>query len=348
MARKVETGSDLNESLAPAELQCSGGQVGTVELTVLTFCFNEQENIQELYDQITASLDGVFETYEILVIDDGSSDETPNILRRLHASDPRVRMLRFSRNFGQHVAMVAGLEHARGRYVVMMDADLQDPPDEIPRLYNELRAGGYDMVYGIRAVRKDNWFKRTTSFLFYRMLSVLSGQYLPPRPALLRIMTRRFVDACTQFRERSRFMTGVMSWVGFKQMGTPIRHQSRYAGQTKYSLVKLLRLTTSAVTSFSYVPLKMASWLGFFLSFVSVASAMFLVYRKMFNGEYLLGWPSLMTTILFVGGLQMLLLGVIGEYLGRTHSETQQRPMYIVEELLEASPHGRDDRPGRV
>jgi dolichol-phosphate mannosyltransferase len=237
--------------------------------------------------------------------------------------------LRLSRNFGHHVAVTAGLDHARGDCVVLMDADLQDQPEFIPTLLAKMSAG-FDVVYAIRQERRDTLFKRVTAALFWKIIRRLSGIDITPNQAALRVMSRRYVEALKSIRERSRFLAGIMTWVGFRQIGIAVPHAERFAGKTKYGMWKLIKLTLNAVCAFSYLPLQLATYFGFTISFLAVTYSIVLVIQKLMYG-LAPGFASLMVGILFMGGVQLITIGILGEYIGRIFSESQQRPLYFIE-----------------
>ncbi len=303
-------------------------------ISVVIPVYNEEETLLELYRRLSAVLDELCkeEKYEILFVDDGSSDRSFELLRSLHERNSPVRVLRFSRNFGHHIAITAGLDHASGRFVVMMDADLQDQPECIPTLLEKM-SQGYDIVYAIREKRQDTLFKRMTSALFWKTIRQLSGIDIPPNQSALRIMSRRYVDALKSIRERSRFLAGIMAWIGFRQIGIPIPHAERFAGKSKYNLWKMMRLTFSAVCAFSYIPLQFATLFGFVVSFFALVYSIILIIEKLLYG-LAPGFASLMVGILFMGGIQLITIGVLGEYIGRIFSESQQRPLYFIEDDL--------------
>lgn len=298
-------------------------------LSVVIPIYNEEELLAELYRRLSAVLLDLGKTFEIVFVDDGSNDGSFQILRSFYENDSHIRLLRLSRNFGHHIAITAGLDHAQGDYVVMMDGDLQDQPEFIPQLLAKI-GEGYDIVYAIRQGRKDSLFKQITSALFWKIIRRLSGIDITPNQSVLRIMSKRYVDALKSIRERSRFLAGIMAWVGFRQIGIPVPHGERFAGKTKYSLWKMIRLTFTAVCAFSYIPLQFATYFGFFVSFLAVTYSVILVIQKLFFG-LAPGFASLMVGILFMGGVQLITIGLLGEYIGRIFSESQQRPLYFIE-----------------
>jgi dolichol-phosphate mannosyltransferase len=316
----------------------------TPEISVALPVFNEEGTLEELHRRLTVVLAGMGLPYELVFVDDGSADGSWATLRQLHARDPEhVRVVRFSRNFGHHVALTAAMRESRGRWTVIMDSDLQDRPEEIPALHAKAQEG-FDCVFGVRAVRRHGWFKRATSSLFVALMNRVVQMEVPINTSVLRIMSRRFVDAFNALPERHRFITGLMSWMGFRQVGIPVEHGERYAGDTKYSLSKMLLLSIAAVTSFTFRPLQIASWMGTLTALAAMFGIAVLFYRRLVLGYGIVGWTSVMVTILFLGGVQLVALGVLGEYVGRSYEEQKRRPLYIVADRL--GPEPAPDRAG--
>lgn len=307
----------------------------TCELSVVVPLFNEEANVEELYRRLTATLEPLSLRYELLFVDDGSRDSTFPKIVSLREKDSRLGVLRFSRNFGHHLAITAGLQHAAGQYTVLMDGDLQDRPEDIPALYAKIKEG-YQCVFGIRATRHDGPFKRISSKLFAYLMNKLVKLDVPLNSCVFRIMDRQFVDAFNQLEERHRFVTGLMSWMGFRQVGIPVVHDKRFGGQTKYPLLKMILLALNSVTSFSFRPLQIASWVGGLTALCSVLGIAILFYRRLVLGYGVTGWTSVMVTILFLGGVQLIALGVLGEYVGRSYDEQKARPLYIIDQFHRA------------
>ncbi len=305
---------------------------------VIPIC-NEEENIPELWDRLAVVMEklcaeeGAQGNYEMVMVDDGSRDRSWELIRELHAKEPRVRGIRFSRNFGHHIALTAGLDAAQGRTVVLMDGDLQDPPEEIPKLYAKYREG-FDIVYGIRKERHDPFLKKMTSRMFWWLLRRFSGVDIPKGQTMLRILSRRMVDALKEMRECARFVHGLMAWTGFRTALVEVEHSERKKGRTKYNITRLFMLAFHAITSFSTVPLRLAIYTGLFTSMVSLLIGLYFIYKRMFYDIPVLGYASIIVSIFFVGGIQLLMLGIFGEYLGRTYQEVQRRPLYIIDERL--------------
>lgn len=304
-------------------------------LSIVVPCFNEEAVLAETHTRLTAALQTLgLADFEVLYVDDGSRDATPQVLRRLHEHDPHVRVLRFSRNFGHQTAVSAGIEHASGDAVVLIDADLQDPPEVIGEMLARWR-DGYDVAYGLRVDRAgETAFKRGTAKAFYRVLNRLSDTEIPLDVGDFRLMDRKVADALIAMPERARFVRGMVSWVGFRQIAVPYRRAERFAGETKYPLFKMLRLAIDGMTSFSIVPLRLASWAGLLASLVALCGIIVAVAVRLLTNEWVPGWAALFVAVLFVGGVQLLALGIIGEYIGRIYAESKQRPLYLVQERL--------------
>ncbi len=303
-----------------------------IKFSIVIPVYNEAENIQELYKRLTRVMERLG-SYEIIFIDDGSSDKSWAIIKGLHDEDNRIKGISFSRNFGHHIAISAGLDYSNGDSVIIMDADLQDSPEEIPALYDKYKEG-YDLVYGIRRQRNDPLWKKTFSSFFWWMLRKISGTPIPPGQTMLRIIDRRLVNVLKGMRERSRFLHGMMAWAGFNVAQVTIEHSPRLKGKSKYSLPKLFKLAFNAVVSFSVKPLQIATYFGFLSAGLSFIIGVYYIYKKMFYGIPVLGYASIVVSIFFVGGIQLLVLGILGGYLGRVYQETQKRPLYIIKENI--------------
>lgn len=272
--------------------------------------------------------------FEIIYVDDGSTDGTARILREIQAGENCVRVLRLSRNFGHQVAITAGLEHASGDAVVIIDADLQDPPEMIGEFLARWREG-YDVVYGLRTDRPgETAFKLWTAKAFYRFINRLSETRIPLDTGDFRLMDRAAVDALLSMPERDRFVRGMVSWLGYSQVAVPYRRAARYAGNTKYPLFKMLRLATDGILSFSITPLRLATWMGFAASALAIFGILFALYDRFFAAGVVKGWTSSLIAVLFIGGVQLICLGIIGEYVGRIYGESKRRPLYFVRERL--------------
>jgi len=303
-------------------------------ISVVIPCMNEEPVIRETSSRLLAALSAAEFVFELIFVDDGSKDRTPEILRELQMSDARVRVVRLSRNFGHQVAITAGLEHAGGDAVAVIDADLQDPPEVLMQFVAKWLEG-YDVVYGVRTEREgETVFKLWTAKAFYRLIGKLSDTEIPLDTGDFRLMDRRVVDAFLSMPERDRFVRGMVSWLGFSQISVPYRRAARLAGQTKYPLYKMIKFATDGIVSFSVVPLRLATWMGFLTSGLAILGILFTVYARIFESGWVKGWTSTVIAILFLGGVQLLCLGIIGEYIGRIYGETKRRPLYIVQERM--------------
>ena len=296
--------------------------------------YNESEVISAFYARATAALTGLpgFD-YEILFVDDGSHDDSHRQLAAFAAADPCVRVLKLSRNFGHQIAITAGIDHARGDCVVVIDADLQDPPEVIPSMIDQW-CQGFDVVYAVRSQRDgENALKLATASLFYWLLQRLTKIEIPRNVGDFRLMSRRAVDQLKQLREKDRFVRGLVSWIGFNQTGVTYHRDKRYAGETKYPYRKMIKFAFDGITSFSTAPLKLATWTGYAAAFLAVLYLMSVFVQKLL-GFTVEGWATIMVAMLFLGSVQLICLGIIGEYLGRIFNEVKPRPMYIIEDTL--------------
>ncbi|RKP45884.1 glycosyltransferase [Cohnella endophytica] len=307
--------------------------------------YNEEEVIEVTYRRLKTVLDSLGETYEIVFVNDGSRDRTADIVRNLCATDSSVKLVEFSRNFGHQIAVTAGMDHSSGRTVVLIDADLQDPPELIADMVARWREG-YDVVYGKRIERKgESAFKKLTAAMFYRLLRSMTSVNIPVDTGDFRLMDRKVCDALTSMRERSRFIRGMVSWAGFKQTSVDYVRDERFAGETKYPLRKMIKLSLDAMTSFSTKPLKIASVLGFVLSAIGFVYLFVVLYQHFFTHSTQQGWTSLVAISLLFHGITLSLLGVLGEYIGRTYEESKGRPLYLVSEAINFA--SIEDEPSR-
>jgi dolichol-phosphate mannosyltransferase len=304
------------------------------EISVVIPILNEEGNLSELYDRLTMIFDVLKKSHEIIFIDDGSKDRSIDILKELHEKDKRVKIIKFSRNFGHHIALSAGLDFCKGAIVVMMDADLQDRPEDVPHLVSEIEQG-CDIAYAIRKSHESPLFDKITSKFFYRIFGKLTRINIARDAGTFRAMRRNVVDVLKNFSERSRFMPGLIDWTGFKSTGVKVEREKRSRGKRKYNLWKRLKLAVTAVISFSHFPLQIAGYLGFIVAALSFLWAIYLVMRKLIFGIPLFGYTSLIVSIFFLAGVQLIVLGFIGEYLGKVFIEVQKRPLYVVEEVIE-------------
>jgi glycosyltransferase involved in cell wall biosynthesis len=304
-------------------------------ISVIVPCYNEDQVIVEtnrLLAATLAGLDGL--DFEIVYVDDGSSDATADLLRTIQSEDKHARVIRLSRNFGHQLAVSAGLEHARGDAVVIIDADLQDPPEVIPEMVARWR-DGYHVVYGMRTDRAgETAFKVWTAKLFYRFINRLSKVQLPLDVGDFRLLDRRVVDVLLSMPERDRFLRGMVSWIGFRQVAVMYHRAERRAGASKYPLFKMLQFAADGVLSFSLTPLRLALWVGFLSIGLAFAGILYALIIRLYTNDWVRGWTSIFTAVLFIGGAQLVTLGIIGEYIGRIYAEVKRRPLYVVEERL--------------
>lgn len=315
-------------------------QAGAVEeagrpmYSIVAPVFNEEETVPYFYREVVAVMEQLGEPFEIVLINDGSRDGSYRVMREIHAQDPRVRVIDFSRNFGHQIAISAGLDHARGQCVVIIDSDLQDPPGVIPELIQRWKEGA-EVVYAQRRQRTgETRFKLLTASLFYRIIGQITSVHIPRNTGDFRLLDRRVVDALVTMREHHRFMRGLSMWVGFRQEAVQYDRHERFAGTTKYPLKKMLRFSMDAITSFSTIPLQLATTFGFFLAGISLVGIILAIVLRLVN-HAIVGQASTLILVLFMGGIQLIFLGVIGEYLGRIYDEVRARPLYIVREVLE-------------
>ena len=303
------------------------------EISIVVPMHNEEANIEPFFSRFEALFSKLGVSYEIVCVNDGSTDGTLELLRKYQEKDSHIRLIDLSRNFGKEVALSAGLDHCSGDVVIPIDADLQDPPELIPEMLARWREG-YDMVYATRRSRQgESAVKRTTANLFYRLLGRISEVEIPRNTGDFRLMDRRVVDALRLMPERNRFMKGLFAWVGFKQTAIYYDRDPRLAGETSWNYLRLWRLAVDGITSFSAAPLKVWSYLGLILSLTALFYAAYLVIRVWVQGIDVPGYASMMVVILFMGGMQLITLGIIGEYLGRIFTEVKGRPLYLIREM---------------
>ncbi len=308
-----------------------------VVFSVAVPVFNEVENLPTLYERVCQVMDGLGEPWELVLVDDGSTDGSTEKILALAEQDPRVRPVIFARNFGHQIAITAGLDFSRGKAVMIMDADLQDPPEVIPDLIAQWREG-FEVVYAVRAEREgETWFKKTTAALFYRIIYRITDVEIPLDTGDFRLLDRQVVDVLCQMRERKRFPRGMAAWVGFRQIGVPYKRAARMAGETKYPFRKMLRLALDAVTGFSYVPLQLATYFGFVCAGVSALAIPLVIILRLVGNQAFFGQASTLIAVLFLGGVQLISLGILGEYIGRLYDEAKKRPLYIVRKDVGAS-----------
>ncbi len=306
--------------------------------------FNEAESITEFHRRLSVMTRKAGDTWEFIFINDGSTDASPQLIKQFAHADKRVRVIDFVRNFGHQIAVTAGLDIAQGRAVIVIDADLQDPPEVIPELIGKWREGN-EVVYAVRSEREgETWIKEMTAKLFYRVIFQITDIKIPLDTGDFRLLDEKVVSVMRQMRERHRFLRGMASWVGFHQVGVPYRRQARYAGKTKYPFSKMMRLALNAITSFSYFPLQLATYVGFVCAVVSAVSIPIVIILRFSGSGAFFGQATTLISVLFLGGVQLICLGILGEYVGRIYDEVKGRPLYIVRE---PSASGSKSRPGK-
>jgi len=304
-------------------------------LSIVVPCFNEQECLSALHQRLSAAAKAAAgEDYELVLVNDGSTDRTWATMRGLAASDPHLVAINLSRNHGHQLALTAGLDFARGQAILLIDADLQDPPELLGDMMRAMREERADVVYGVRSSRAgETRFKRATAHAFYRMLANATEVAIPPDAGDFRLMSRRALDALLAMPEQARFIRGMVAWIGFKQIPFPYQRDERFAGTTKYPLSKMVRFALDALTGFSSAPLKIASHAGLLLAFGSVLIILYILAAWM-AGDSVQGWTSLMLVVVSLGAVQMFVLALMGEYIGRLYSQSKNRPLYIVQDVV--------------
>jgi len=303
------------------------------QYSIIAPVFNEEGNLQELYRQMKQTLDSTGEAWELILVDDGSSDRSLEIMHSLRNVDSRVKIVEFAKNFGHQLAVTAGMDYASGKAIIIIDADLQDPPSVILQMIEKWKKG-YEIVYAVRTERKgETWFKEFTAKLFYRLIYRITDIDIPLDTGDFRLIDRRAVDTLTTMRERHRFIRGMTSWIGFRQTGVEYVREERFAGETHYPFKKMLKFALDAITGFSYLPLQVATYVGFIIAGISAIAALLVIYARLFlESQAFFGQATTLVAVLFLGGIQLITLGVIGEYLGRIYDEVKQRPLYVVRE----------------
>jgi dolichol-phosphate mannosyltransferase len=303
-----------------------------IVFSIVAPIYNEIGNIEELYKRLRGVMESVGESWELLLVDDGSTDRSSEVICKLAQEDERVRPVIFARNFGHQLAVTAGLDYSRGQAVVIIDADLQDPPEVILDMIAKWREG-YEVVYAVRAEREgENWFKMVTASMFYRIIYKITDVNIPLDAGDFRLLDRSVVDILNRMRERHRFLRGMSVWVGFRQTGVTYRRASRYSGSTKYPFRKMLKFASDAITSFSYFPLQVATYLGFLCAGLSIVAIPIVIITRMTGSQAFFGQATTLIAVLFLGGVQLISLGILGEYIGRLYDEAKGRPLYIVKE----------------
>lgn len=331
-ASEIEPLSDSLHPLTPLPRSASDSNStsDTIQISVVVPLHNEEPNINYFFERLESVLDRLGLTYEIVCVDDGSKDNTLRQLVAHHHRNSRIKVVSLSRNFGKEIALTAAIDHAIGAAVVPIDADLQDPPELIADMITQWQQG-YDVVYATRQSRQgESWLKRFTANVFYRVIGRMSTVEIPRNTGDFRLLDRRVVEVLKQMPERTRFMKGIFAWVGFRQTFILYDRAERYKGRTKWNYWRLWNLAVDGITSFSVLPLKVWSYVGFSLAIAAFLYAMFLIIRTLMLGIDVPGYASLMVATLFIGGVQLLTLGIIGEYLGRVYEEVKGRPLYLV------------------
>ncbi len=300
--------------------------------SIIAPIFNEFESLPELHRRVSEVMDGLGEPWELLLIDDGSTDGSTDRIRELATQDERIRPIIFARNFGHQIAVTAGLDYSRGDAVVIIDADLQDPPELIAEMVARWREG-YEVVYAVRAEREgESAFKLWTASLFYRIIYRITDVKIPMDTGDFRLMDRKVVNVMNSMREKARFLRGMSAWVGFRQIGVPYKRAARFAGTTKYPFRKMLKLAITAITGFSHLPLQIATWIGFVAAGLSLIFIPIVIVERLVGNQAFFGQATTLVAVLFLGGVQLICLGILGEYIGRIYDEVKGRPLYIVRE----------------
>jgi glycosyltransferase involved in cell wall biosynthesis len=300
--------------------------------SIIAPIFNEIGNISELYRRIKATMEQAGDSWELLMVDDGSTDGSIDEIKKLANTDVHIKPVIFARNFGHQLAVTAGLDYAKGQAVVIIDADLQDPPEVILDLISKWKEG-YEVVYAQRTEREgESWFKLFTASLFYRMIYRITDVNIPMDTGDFRLLDRKVVNVMKGMRERHRFLRGMSTWVGFKQIGVSYKRAARYSGETKYPFKKMVKFASDAITSFSYFPLQLAMYLGFLTAGISIIAIPVVIIARIVGSHAFLGQATTLIAVLFLGGVQLISLGILGEYIGRLYDEAKGRPLYIIRE----------------
>lgn len=304
-----------------------------VTFSIAAPVFNEIDSIDEFYRRTQRVMQELGESWELIFIDDGSTDGSTEKILQMAQDDPKVVPIIFARNFGHQIAITAGLDYSKGEAVIIMDADLQDPPEVIPDLVARWKEG-YEVVFAVRSEREgESWFKKLTAALFYRLIARITDVNIPLDVGDFRLLDRQVVNTLNQMRERHRFPRGMTAWVGFRQIGVPYKRAARYAGETKYPFRKMFKLALDAITGFSYFPLQLATYMGFLSAGISAIAIPVVIVLRLTGNEAFFGQATTLIAVLFLGGIQLISLGILGEYLGRLYDEAKSRPLYIVREL---------------
>jgi dolichol-phosphate mannosyltransferase len=308
-----------------------------ITYSIIAPIYNEFENIPTLWERISQVMDSTGEAWELILVDDGSSDGSTDQIRELAASDARVRPVIFARNFGHQIAVTAGLDYARGQAIVVIDADLQDPPEVILELAEKWKEG-YEVVYAVRSEREgESWFKLFTASMFYRLIYRITDVKIPLDTGDFRLIDRKVVDVMNSMRERHRFLRGMSAWIGFKQVGVEYKRAARVAGVTKYPFKKMLRLALNAITGFSYFPLQVATYIGFIAAGMAILAIPVVTIMRLVDSQFFEGQTTTLVSVLFLGGVQLISLGILGEYIGRIYDEVKGRPLYVVSQAPDSA-----------
>lgn len=300
--------------------------------SVVVPVFNETGCLDELYRRVKSVMEQTKETWELVLIDDGSTDGSSAIIKKFVEEDSHVRPVIFARNYGHQLAVTAGMDYSRGDAVVVIDADLQDPPEVILDLIAKWREG-YEVVYAVREEREgESWFKLFTASLFYKVIYRITDINIPMNTGDFRLLDRKVVDIMNNMREHQRFLRGMSIWTGFKQVGVPYKRAARFAGSTKYPLKKMIKLAMTAITSFSFFPLQLATWVGSIISAISFILLILMIVLRICGSQFLVGQAATLIAVVFLGGIQLIFLGVLGEYIGRIYDEVKGRPLYTTRE----------------
>jgi len=298
-------------------------------ISVVIPVYKAERCLHELYRRLKESLELITQDFEIIMVEDCGGDRSWEIIEELAQTDERVRGIQFSRNFGQHYGITAGIDHSDGDWVVVMDCDMQDRPEEIPRLYHKAQEG-FSVVAARRGMRKDGITKRTSSFVFYKVFSYLAGIDYDPEVGNFRIISRKVVDQFRLMREKLRFFGGMIDWLGFPTAYIDVQHDSRFEGKSTYTFGKLWKLAIDTIIAYSDKPLRLSIRFGFVMSFLSLMGGIYIFYRALFHGYEVMGWSSLIVSVYFIGGIIIAILGMIGIYMGKTFDETKKRPLYVI------------------
>lgn len=303
------------------------------KISVVIPILNEEKTLPELYKRLTEVLSKYQNPHEIIFVDDDSRDKSFDIMMGFNKEDSRVKIIQFSRNFGHQAALSAGIDHCNGEAIILMDGDLQDPPELIPEFIAKWQEG-YDVVYGVKRKRKEGFLKNFAFKMFYKILNYLSPLKMPPNVGIFSLMDRKAVNVLKTMPERNRYISGLRAWAGFKQTGVEFERERRYEGKPKQTFIKLLKLSMDAIFSFSYLPLRIGIYVGLFSSGISIIIFLWVLYARLFTDKAIIGWASIMVVTTFLGGTILMILGIIGEYLGRIYDEVKARPYYVINKKI--------------